>query len=122
MTDSLVAFLRARLDEAAAKAQAAKPGPWHVDGGSVYATHPTDEVVDYTESADHIARHDPARILREIEADRALLAEYEAVADMDTSDPEPEFAYGRAVGLGIAVRYRAVRFADHPDYREKWRP
>lgn len=60
--------------------------------------------------------------LLDVEAKRSVVNAYAVVADMDTSDPEPEFAYGRAVGLGQAVRLLAVRYADHPDYNEAWRP
>jgi len=61
------------------------------------------------------------RRLRDIEADRELLAAYVEVADMDRDDPEPEYAYGRAVGLGEAVRLRAARFSDHPDFQQEWK-
>jgi hypothetical protein len=127
----LVDFLRARLDEDEALAREAPPGPWHI-GNAVDPTQPCNVhtfpgarmVADGLNwlVAEHIARHDPARVLREIASDRALLAEYAAVAEMDTDDAEPEFAYGRAVGLGIAVRHRALKYANHPDYKRGWRP
>lgn len=60
--------------------------------------------------------------LLDVQAKQSIVDAYALVADMDTSDPEPEFAYGRAVGLGEAVRLLAVRYADHPDYDEAWRP
>lgn len=155
MTDDLVAFLRARLDEveqtargAATHAAAAigehvhKIGAadgraydgtwWTNDYDHVFARDPrpgrklqgmvADCGYGAMDLTAHIAEHDPHRVLRDVEADRALLAEYERVADMDTDDPEPEFASGRAAGLGLAVRHRAVRFADHRDYQEAWRP
>lgn len=68
-------FLRARYAEQRATALAASPGPWHSDGGSVYATHPTDEVVNYTESADHIAAHNPAAVLADLDAKLAVVDE-----------------------------------------------
>jgi hypothetical protein len=35
---------------------------------------------------------------------------------------EPEYAYGRADGLGEAVRQLAAVWSDHPDYRAEWKP
>lgn len=84
----IVEFITARLDEDQADAeaaQAADPTPWSVkeqyagdvaaaDGvvlwdyegiGSGYLTEPT---------AAHIARHDPARVLAEVKAKRAIVA------------------------------------------------
>lgn len=144
MSDDLVAFLRARLDEDERIARAAswtdeanawhaEPSPfgarhdgqrWYVEDGMEegVVSHVDPAASDDEGVARHIAEWDPARVLREIDADRALVAVYEAVADLDTEDPEPEFAYGRAAGLGEAVRFRALRYADRPGYREEWRP
>jgi hypothetical protein len=61
------------------------------------------------EHAAHIARHDPARVLREVEAKRAIVA---AVAESP----------GEATGLGVAMLHLAAVYADHPDYRQEWRP
>lgn len=134
---TLVQFLRDRYDEDERVAQVATPGPWRVDSAdfaeAIYDPKNTavigggrwggeSPVFETTEDALHIARHDPARVLADVEAGRSLLAEYEAVAEMDIEDAEPEFAYGRAVGLGIAVRLRALPYADHPEFREEWRP
>ena len=116
----MAAFVRARLDEAERDARAAKPGPWHADGGSVYATHPVDEVVDYTESADHIARQDPARTLRRIAMQRELLDAYLEVADLDTPAAAYDYPHGHSIGLGLAVRQMAREHEDHPDYRPAW--
>ncbi|MFG2722699.1 DUF6221 family protein [Streptomyces sp. NPDC048416] len=72
------------------------------------------------ELAEHIGRHDPARVLAEIEAKRQLLDRYEAMES------------GVLVMIGvesILSEYRrvllpslALPYADHPDYREEWRP
>ena len=120
----LVEFLTARLDEDERAARAARPGPWSVDGSSVIATHPTDEVVDYTESADHIARHDPARVLREVGAKRSLIQRYkqpEESPDLPRSFNKLTAGVERAV-LDEVFRSLALPYADHPDYDEAWRP
>jgi hypothetical protein len=106
MTGDLAAFLAARLDEdeAAAKALASRDWgnrPWAVTECSdkaagecpciVYQGEygPLDEpqtpLIEYVadteapEYAAHIARHDPARALREVAAKRAILAEHPPV-------------------------------------------
>lgn len=61
---------------------------------------------------DHIIRHDPARVLAEIEAKRALVDEFERCG------PNTE-GYS---GLRFAVAVIATVYADHPDYREEWKP
>ena len=110
--DDLVTWLRAQLDEDERYAREARPGPWTADGGMVYVNHPTDEVVNYTESAEHIARWDPARVLREVEAKRKIIDELERCGP--TTD-------GHA-GLRFAVQCLALPYADRSGYRDEWRP
>lgn len=134
--DDLAAFVTARLDEDEAAAKAAIDSA-HRDKCAVWIARPDgngyvigDEtghfafcLVGASEGGmAHVIRHDPARVRREAAADRKLLAAYAEVARYDTDDPEPEFASGRAAGLGEAVRIRAERFSDHPDYRPEWKP
>src|SRR6185312_10331991 len=84
---SLPEFLRARLDEdeAAAKTAAVDcPPPWQDDYGDLVDTSGLMIVdgADYGGAAwrgdtiPHITRHDPARVLREVEAGRHLIADY----------------------------------------------
>lgn len=135
--DDLIAFIRARLDEdeQAARAaidQARTNAEWHVSdiGDTVLMWPPEPEVAanlrahgmhHEAQEADgwqgeqilterlvpHIARHDPARVLAEVRAKRSILAEY-TDGDCDIALPHV---------LAIAAIY-----ADHPDYREEWRP
>lgn len=73
--------------------------------------------------AGHIVRHDPAQVLRDVEADRQLLAAYtDAQATVDAIAHPDMYDVGRAQGLEEAVRHRAVRFDQRPGYREEWRP
>lgn len=55
----------------------------------------------------HIARHDPARILRECGAKRRI------VADFDQYDPGEQG--------DMNLRSLASVYADHPDFRDDWR-
>ena len=149
MTAELVAFLRDRLDETVAKAEAARPRPEDATAGHWVAylhmpSLPTDDqsrkvhlvgcqepdgrewVVAETGQADraqaiadHIARHDPARVLAEANAKRALI---DACERADTSAAYPDFEGGVYSGLHDALEYLALPYADHPDYREEWRP
>jgi len=91
---SLAVFLAARLDEDAAAAVAALDGPWMTGRAQ---EHLSDDVIygqsrdwpghivqvcnlDYGHNseadAEHIVRHDPARVLREVEAKRRVLGRH----------------------------------------------
>jgi hypothetical protein len=118
--DDLAAFLKARLDEDEAAASAASPGPWRLnaEGDEVLAVDDVTVAEAFALSgrqlratADHIARHDPARVLREVAAGRAILTAYWAAS----SQPEEG-------GLEAAVRHLAVVYSDHRGYRAKWKP
>jgi hypothetical protein len=56
------------------------------------------------------------------EAVRAILTEYAPVARNDDGSHEPEYAYGWADALGMAVRALAASYRDHPDYDPAWDP
>mgnify|MGYP001472033399 CR=1 FL=1 len=90
MSDSIVEFLRARLNEDAQHARNATPGPWDTDHvrtrgemavlsewGSVVAAYagsdngyPAHPEPMGRGDAEHIARWNPARVLAEVEAKR----------------------------------------------------
>lgn len=131
MTDP-VAFAEARLDEeeAAARLAAREGGSWKQDdpdrqpgaisslgGPVVYDEGSPDEY-----QAAHIARYDPARALREVEAGRRILARHRDCGFGDLA--------GRYCGVhswnGAAgcrdFRDLLFRWADHPDYDESWKP
>ncbi|MFJ6578385.1 DUF6221 family protein [Streptomyces sp. NPDC091368] len=115
--DDLVAFLRSRLDEDAVIARAADAAI----GGNAEADVPLIVHDNAHEAvAIHISRHDPARVLAEVDAKRLLLAEYADVVGNESADYE--WAGGWANGLGKAVALLALPYADHPDYLDTWRP
>ncbi|MYU22931.1 DUF6221 family protein [Streptomyces sp. SID8352] len=145
--DELVVWLRAQLDEDERTAQGAawaddatawhtKPSPydtrgagqrWYVedalDDGVVTNVDP--QASDAEGVARHIARHDPARVLREIDAKRRLVALHEP--------GETEYVDGD-VCMACDVRggepfypcktlcLLALPYADRPGYQEAWRP
>jgi hypothetical protein len=65
----------------------------------------------------HIAAHDPARVLREIEAKRDLLRLASAAHDYHET-----FTSGFASALEGTLRLFALAYADRVGYREEWRP
>lgn len=124
---TITEFLEARIAEDERVARSASPGPWSysdiasVAGGTIY--DPTVAIasvgydVDHVDSrirrtrpdwqADatgrHIARHDPARVLAECAAKRAILDEY-------TGSPS----------TFQIVAHMAAVYSDHPDYQQEW--
>ena len=58
------------------------------------------------------------RVLRECEAKRRIVEELEAVSD----DRERLADYDSVYGLRFAAQALAAVYADHPDYRDDWRP
>lgn len=151
--DDLVKFLRARLDDDEAAARAAsepeswmelnrEPRPnWHVQywadpdvaaaiadpESSAYPVATTPEGMDEADAAariQHIVRHDPARVLREVEAKRQLILWYEKPEE-STALPDYFNRFNTSVQQSVLVqvlRHLALPYADHPDYREEWRP
>ncbi|MFE9855563.1 DUF6221 family protein [Streptomyces sp. NPDC005780] len=94
MTDDLVQFIRARLDEDERAAQRADPGSWTLRtlGRHDLAAVKTESGLMQldgsraTANAVHIARHDPARVLREVEAKRLLLEQAVTSRHLVTGD------------------------------------
>jgi hypothetical protein len=126
MDDDLVQWLRAQLDEDERIARAAigvyeSSGRWWEDArfgsdGTVGDERGT--VVVYRtgvgrQQATHIARHDPARVLREVEAKRILIAEHDREWCPHCMD-DPNGCPTR--------RAWVLPYADRPGYREEWKP
>lgn len=161
--DDLVVWLRAQLDVDERLAQAAQDGngetghwkKYEVDRepGEVESPFDSSAVIDgqgdhvvYDEGAPsieealHIAEHDPARVLREVEADRLIIARYVELRDRCAADaqdyadwlagkPVPERLTGvgryetaQRDGLAFVLRVRALPRSDRPGYQEAWRP
>ena len=139
--DELLAFVRARLDEDEAAASAASDGPWtpwrtsrlHGTGqlrhvvalpGQKPGAHAAIATASWMDS-EHIARHDPARVLRQVAAGRGLLREL-SVAEhtlrtAGRGTPPHDIMTGAVNSLRNAARHLATTYAGHPDYRDEWR-
>ncbi|MFJ8865200.1 DUF6221 family protein [Streptomyces sp. NPDC102473] len=135
MTAELTAFLEARLDEreSAAVAAGGRGGDWQALGTGVYSV-PVDEdapplvttgpEVGGTDEdaarAEHVALHDPTRVLREVEAARRVLRAHEQWCEGRCETKHPEGGFDAAHYW--SVKSLAAVYADHPDHREEWRP
>ncbi|MGX1632687.1 DUF6221 family protein [Streptomyces albidoflavus] len=141
--NDLIAFLQARLDEDEVVARSAYPGPW--SSGMQFglpAVHASGRPVCRADApnVDHIARHDPAHILAEVQAKRLVLGRYlssaAAVPDLEAerarlgalgrstamTDMDLETVIHQRDALLPVLHLLALPYADHPDYREEWRP
>lgn len=131
--DLLIEFLRARLNEreqAARQCAEVFPSTWEVaDRGwtaTVRADEPSFHVVTELDQSQvsespstgwlgdhlwHIAYHEPARVLRDVEAKRRIVDAVDGLSGQWYDEVE-----GRVLKLLASV------YADHPDYREEWAP
>lgn len=122
----LVDFLRARLDEDETVAREAGGESWPMPERVGYENleSVSGEVVMYGDSwrddmGPHIARHDPARVLADVEAKRRIVDRYAKIAAGNGETTELAF---HEQGLFEAVLYLASAYAYHPDYSEEWKP
>ena len=148
----LADFIRARLDEveqAAREALIAGLGSWSLardfagnvhlrvgQGGPAIVNLGPEELPPASKYGPHIARHDPSRVLREIDAKRQILRQHAP----QQGDDGPECSTCVYTGTdpdsgGNRFRYRmhaewpcltvillAMPHNDHPDYPEDARP
>jgi len=94
----------------------------YLDDGVVVVTP---ENADADGVGQHIAEHDPARVLREIDAKRQLIALHQEVEDPEemqdycaTCEVTGNYPYYPCATL----RLLALPYADRPGYRDDWRP
>ncbi|HEY9367551.1 DUF6221 family protein [Streptomyces sp.] len=125
---TLVEFLTARLDEDEQAARECGGAPWsapipgmvHVDAKAIADNKLAWGQLGYVATVErehdrqHIARHDPARVLREVEAKRRIIEECEP----GFNPPNAQAKYTAETVLQCL----ALPYADHPDYDEDWRP
>lgn len=147
-----VAFGTSRLDEDEALASGRVCSEWKVigsrvwlplGGGSRLVAEFSDQPSSEPSAAEHVARHDPARALREVAAHRTLLAmhgptrpygesgfTYPAAArfcgycgpgDSWQAEQEPE-AWTHALWPCRPTRLLLAIWSDHPDYDQGWKP
>ncbi|MEU9495397.1 DUF6221 family protein [Streptomyces sp. NPDC048215] len=113
-SNPLAAFLRARLDEDERVARdCSGDGKWDARDIAIYGPDLGVEV------RAHMARHDPARVLAEVEAKRRII--YLAIQIPALTAKHNPFQ-NDADGWAETLKQLALPYASHPDYDEGWRP
>ena len=124
-TMNLDEFLLARIAEdnrVAVDAAGDGPGTWTAD---LVGNGPAGPA-----SAEHVVRHDPARVIAECAARRRIvLACREARPETKFLGTRPEgmadfptVAHGQHQLAAVTLALLALPYADHPHYRPEWRP
>ena len=146
---TLTEFLLARIAEDEVVALAASDSPWRTEGskyvsgayiisrGGGSVSHATEVT---TPDAEHIVRHDPARVLAECEAKRRIVELHAPVIPVspfskcghpgcDQSHSEkrlppacPTCPTSDVDGACETLYTLAIPYVDHPDYRDEWKP
>lgn len=139
MTDALIEFLRARLDEDEQAARATAWSPNTMTHNPWEARRPRDDDEGWTvwsqgrflmfsnlEEADavHIGRHDPAQTLADLRAKRQVLADADRFVAEFEAGPDPYGSVARRAWRWRDTLHRnmAGAYRDHPDYRSEWVP
>ena len=132
-------FLQARLDEdeSAAREAAGLTENWVADRPALGVVLVDGEPLiegHITGLTEHIARHDPARVLREVKAKRAIVAMHRLVFEDYRDGDGMERSSADCAKCGTDGRYTsdtypcntlrqiAAVYSDHPSYREEWKP
>jgi hypothetical protein len=141
--DDLIAFLRIRLDDDEQAARSVAPFAHTTDMAGrrmdesfvIARALPAGGDGSWSQEPDpaaarHFARHDPARVRADVAAKRTILELHEPYGD------KLRMARGEISACGTCgsvddspvewpcdtVLALALPYADHPDYREEWRP
>jgi hypothetical protein len=145
--DDLIQFLRARLDEDYRTAtddgvlagdtwHVLEPLPGRVTAEVMQIGGPVAKLEH--RAAEHMARHDPARVVAEVAAKRQIieLHGHEERSGWRPDDDDTPGAYGtieqacmECGSQDLAVRWPcptirllALPYVDHPQYQESWKP
>jgi len=146
MTSALIAFLRARLDEDAGRAEAARrnsgSGEWRYDTDDDYVsavevdpdeaharrehwmplvTEAQSYVGDYMNDdlGQFIAANDPARVLDDVESKRQIVDHMEGLLRYAEGDSEVDH-YGAFDAADRTLEWLARPYRDHPDFNPAW--
>ncbi|MET9909649.1 DUF6221 family protein [Streptomyces sp. NPDC006476] len=131
--DDLVEWLRAQLDEDERIARAAG-GTWWAPpdlAGQVHDSGGVNIEAKLRSFATHIAEHDPARVLREIDAKRRIIEEHKPAVPKARPNRErgclacttaQEWDATANEANCLTLRLLASPYKDRPGYREEWRP
>ncbi|PKV80892.1 DUF6221 family protein [Nocardia fluminea] len=125
-------FITQRLAEderQAGVAAEARGDHWCADYDGVAGPHGRVGYDMDTNVIDHIANHDPARVLRQVAAVRDILGLAQSAMGAHQADYEPggtgdEAMYGYRMGAAFAydpvLKAIAATWSDHPDFQPEW--
>ena len=74
---------------------------------------------------EHIARHDPARVLAECEAKMRIVEQYSVMRLVEqhrVMRHDADWSGEITETLELSIRALALPYADHPDYLPEWKP
>ncbi|MEU9002986.1 DUF6221 family protein [Streptomyces sp. NPDC048551] len=99
------------------------------DGNDLWDCEGASSLSMTSESAEHAARHNPARVLAEVDAKRQLLQAHgplnvqgDPFTGCTTCSWRDQMDELWVQYPCPTLRLLALPYADHPDYREQWRP
>jgi len=125
MASDLIAFLNARLDEDEREAKYALEKLSACAG--VHISDPADggDIGHMVAYSFHSRRHDPARVLREVEVKRSIIKVHD-LAEHYCPLPVVPGRHGQLwtpkEGPCWTLHLLAAAYSDHPDYRQEWKP
>jgi hypothetical protein len=130
MSDELVRWLGEQLDEDERIARRVESSWRQIGETGVIVASDGDRAEECANGnwagiAEHIVEHDPARVLREIEAKRGVLRQHEAVRGQVRNPVSAENRRAARIAQGEledVVRLLAVPYSDRPGYRQEWKP
>lgn len=141
VADDLIAFIKARLAEDEQVAKACAGAPWvqdcapmvHVDPKAIrdakwiYGKMGYVGTVEHDYDRAHMVRHDPARVLRGVEAKRRLLDTWQGITQTERPDWMDNETWrlstaGTIILISHMTAIMALEWAYHPDYRQEWTP
>ena len=89
-----------------------------VDDGAKTQVANLEAAWERNERGTHIARHNPARVLDDVEAKRKIVDAYNEM----TEDPEVAAQrYQQVATFRYVLEVMAQPYKDHPQYRQEWR-
>jgi len=126
-TATITDFILARVAEDEAVAMAALREAAYTHFGDTAAESllglATSEGADDV-AVQHFRRHDPARILAQCKATRAIVESYATfradAGNVERSTLDRVTAGGAAAGLDVALLALAAVYVDHADHRAEW--
>lgn len=120
--DDLARWLGTQLDEDEQAARACSGMEWREHPKNWVSAPPSNRIAVVVHDGDrgHIVRHDPARVLREINAKRQMLDRYEELRA--ASKEEGLIGDVTEEYQNFLLRLLALPYADRSGYREEWAP